>query len=85
MKYNLLILPRAKKGLSKLPEDVYVKMRDKILSLSSTQRPLGCKRLRGRDGWRIRLGNYRTIYEIDDNKKSITILDVSHRKNIYKK
>jgi len=84
MSYSLLILRRAQKELSDLPKDVYIKIKQAILKLSEDSRPYGCKKLRGREGWRMRVGNYRVIYEINDKDKSIIILHVGHRKDIYK-
>ena len=84
MNYSLLILRRAQKELSVLPENVYKKVKQAILKLSMSPRPHGCKKLKGRDGWRIRVGDYRVIYEINDKDKSIIILHIGHRKDIYK-
>ena len=83
MKYTLLMLRRAQKGLAELPKSDYERMRDALEYLAEEPRPTGCKKLTGRSGWRIRSGDYRAIYDIDDERKTITILDVSHRRNIY--
>ena len=83
MSYELLILRRAQKELGFLPKGDFERMRDAILSLSAEPRPVGCKKLVGREGWRIRSGNYRAIYEIDDIEKRVTILHVGDRKDIY--
>ena len=50
----------------------------------SGRRPTGCLKLIGRDGWRIRVGVYRVIYQIDDQEKKIVILDFGHRRDIYR-
>ena len=42
------------------------------------------RKLAGREGWRIRVGNYRVIYEIDDSARQVTILHVGHRKDVYR-
>ncbi len=84
MIYRLYIFPRARKVLEKLPADIYERIRDDIRSLSVGPRPFGCKKLTGRDGWRIRVNKYRIIYEIDDEKKVITVLDIGHRREIYR-
>lgn len=75
---------RAQKELAQLPEEVYRDVRDAILKLSKECRPPGSLKLRGRDGWRIRVGDYRVIYEIDDERKIITILHIGHRRDIYR-
>jgi len=58
-------------------------VRDAIRDLANTPRPAGCKKLSGRSGWRIRVGNYRVIYEIDDNTQTITVMHVGHRRDVY--
>ena len=54
-----------------------------MLSLESNPRPLGCKKLKGREAYRIRVGNYRIIYEIEDKILKVIVIDVSDRKEIY--
>jgi len=56
----------------------------KILSLPGDPRPPGCRKLKGHEGWRIRIGDYRVIYEIDDSQKTITVLVIGHRREIYR-
>lgn len=46
-------------------------------------RPIGCKKLVGREGWRIRAGDYRAIYEIDDAQQKVTVLHIGNRRDIY--
>ena len=46
-------------------------------------RPMGNKKLKGRDSYRIRVGNYRVIYEIFDNILTVEVIDLGHRKDIY--
>ncbi|MCS6829072.1 MAG: type II toxin-antitoxin system RelE/ParE family toxin [Armatimonadota bacterium] len=84
MSYSVNILPRAQKQLAKLPQDAYVRVRDALRKLADTPRPTGCLKLAGRDGWRIRVGDYRVIYEIDDANLTVTVLDIGHRGDIYR-
>lgn len=84
MTYTLLILRRAQKELAHLPTSSYERVRDSIRDLAEDQRPQGCLKLTGREGWRIRVGDYRVVYEIDDQKRSVTILHVGHRREIYR-
>ncbi|MEP6803906.1 MAG: type II toxin-antitoxin system RelE/ParE family toxin [Flavobacterium sp.] len=49
----------------------------------SDPRPNGCKKLKGRSGYRIRIGDYRVIYEIFDGDLLIDVVDLGHRKDIY--
>jgi mRNA interferase RelE/StbE len=52
--------------------------------LAGDPRPPGIKKLKGREGWRLRIGDYRVIYEIDDTQKIIIVLHVGHRRDIYR-
>jgi len=53
------------------------------MELGHDPRPAGCKKLKGRDAYRIRIGDYRAIYEIIDNKLIITNINIAHRKDVY--
>lgn len=69
--------------MSKIPEPFYGKIKSAIIKLSDNPRPIGSKKLKGRDGYRIRIGNYRVIYEIFDTQLIINIINIGHRKDIY--
>ncbi|MFN7016331.1 MAG: type II toxin-antitoxin system RelE family toxin [Fimbriimonadales bacterium] len=85
MNYTVQILPRAQRQLAKLPAEAYVRVRDALRALAENPRPSGCLKLVGREGWRLRVGRYRVIYEIDDASRIVTILDVAHRRDIYQR
>ncbi len=82
--YSLLILPSAQKELAHLPDREFERVRDAISDLSETPRPPGCLKLSGRDGWRIRVGDYRVVYEIDDKAQTIIVQHVGHRRDVYR-
>lgn len=84
MSYGLLILRRAEKALADVPSPLYERIRESIRSLASEPRPRGSRKLVSRPGWRIRVGRYRIIHEIDHDTKSVTILDVGHRRDVYR-
>ena len=84
MTYGIFILRSAQKGLALLPVELYEKVRDAIRELSQVPRPVGSKKLTARDGWRIRVNDYRVVYEIDDKEKTVTILAVKHRRDAYR-
>lgn len=84
MNYSIQILPRAKKELENLPLPDYRKVDTAILLLADQPRPGGCKKLQGREHWRIRVGHYRIIYGIDDDKKTVLILRIGHRREVYR-
>ena len=83
MSYEVFILRRAQKELADLPKADYERMRDAVVALAENPRPAGCKKLTGREGWRIRAGDYRAIYEIDDAQKRVTVLHIGNRRDVY--
>ena len=84
MSYKIFIERSAQKDLSKIPASDQTKIINAIEMLSHEPRPRGCKKLIGREAWRIRIGNYRVIYEIDDRKIEILIVVIGHRHSIYR-
>jgi mRNA interferase RelE/StbE len=85
MRYEVSILRRAQKELASLPLEAYEKVKDAILSLAAEPRPMGCKKLTARQGWRIRASDYRILYEIDESRHTILILHIGHRRDVYRK
>jgi mRNA interferase RelE/StbE len=83
--YKVVFKKSAQKSLEQLPKVVIKKVSEKIDNLSENPRPLGCKKLEGRDGYRIRIGDYRVLYEINDTTITVLVMDVANRKEIYKK
>jgi mRNA interferase RelE/StbE len=84
MMYTVLILRRAQKELAGLTDEPYERVKSAIQALADNPRPSGCKKLAGREGWRIRVGDYRVVYEIDDQQRALTVLHIGHRKDIYR-
>ena len=84
MNYSITIKKVASKALANLPKDDYQRVKNLIGGLSENPRPTGCLKLTGRDAWRIRIGVYRVIYQIDDQEKKVVVLDLGHRRDIYR-
>ena len=84
MTYRVQILRRAQKELARLPKREYQRIRDSIRALADDPRSSGSKKLAGRNGWRIRIGRYRVIYEIEEQIRVVTVLNVGHRRDIYR-
>ena len=83
--YTVKITKRASKEIEKLPIDVQKVVVLEIESLSTDLRPRGCKKLTSSDdSYRIRTGNYRIIYQIDDGEISVNVVKIGHRKQVYK-
>lgn len=83
MSYSINILRRSQKELSDLSQEIYPKICEALRSLAENPRPTGCLKLKGREGWRIRVGNYRILYKIDDQEKIVTIVHIGHRRDVY--
>ncbi|MCC7360192.1 MAG: type II toxin-antitoxin system RelE/ParE family toxin [Anaerolineales bacterium] len=84
MTYAPPITRPAKKGLEDLPAEPYQRVKAVINELAQTPRPEGCKKLVERAGWRIRVGDYRVLYTIDDDHRIVTIVHVSKRSDAYR-
>jgi len=86
MIYRISIRKEALKELEQFPVFVNRKITKDIEALTLNPRPRGCKKLKGESEnlWRIRSGDYRIIYSIDDLIKIIDIRKIGHRKDIYK-
>ncbi len=84
MNYTVFILRRAQKELGELPAEAYDRARNIIIALAQDPRPPGCIKLTSREGWRIRIGDYRVIYEIDDKQRIVTVLAMGHRRDVYR-
>jgi len=63
---------------------LFTRIDRKILSLAVNPRPAGCKKLKGyRDQWRVRVGDWRVIYIIDDAAKVVSVMRIAHRRKVY--
>jgi mRNA interferase RelE/StbE len=81
--YQLVIDRFAQKQLEKIPPPHFNRIVKAINGLGSDPRPPGYKKLSGRPGYRIRIGDYRVIYTIEDKVLSVFVIDIGHRKDIY--
>ncbi len=83
MSYRIFILRHAQKELSHISARSFERIKESILRLGEDPLPRGCKKLTGRDGWRIRVGDYRVIYEVDNDGQIVTVLHIGHRRDVY--
>jgi mRNA interferase RelE/StbE len=81
--YKITISKTAQKQLDKLQDSIADRLIEAIYNLADDPRPAGCKKLKGRDGYRIREGDYRIIYNIFDQMLLIDVIALGHRKDIY--
>ena len=84
MKFTVLIERYALKQILNLDKKVIPLIKSAISDLADNPRPFGYKKLKSEEAYRIRVGVYRIIYEIDNNRIIVTVVSVGHRKEIYK-
>lgn len=82
--YAVFIERYAQKQIAKLDKKIIPVVKEAIAGLALNPRPNGYKKLKGEEAYRIRVGDYRVIYEIEDDKIIVTVVSVGHRKDIYK-
>ena len=79
--YRVELLDRqVRKQLDRIHEPDFSRVAAAILDLESEPRPPGCRKLRGIEGWRIRVGHWRVIYHINDQERLVTIVAVKRRR-----
>jgi mRNA interferase RelE/StbE len=84
MPYAVKILRTAQRQLAKIDRQAQGPIIDVIRALAMDPRPSGCKKLSGRPAWRIRIGDYRVIYEIHDQELVIVVVTLGNRKDVYR-
>jgi len=82
--YRVALASSAQKELTLLPKKVIARVVARLERLANTPRPAGCKKLKGGDReWRIRVGDYRIVYVIDDAGKTVDVTRIAHRREVY--
>jgi len=85
IKYDVVFARSARKELEKLPDNQALRILGRIERLADDPRPPGCKKLRGeRNLWRLRSGDYRVIYSVDDRRRLVDVNAVRHRSDAYR-
>jgi mRNA interferase RelE/StbE len=82
--YEIYLERAAERDLRKLSAEIFHRIIPHIQALADNPRPSGCHKLTGSDNdWRIRIGDYRVIYEIDDTARTVRVFRVRHRREAY--
>jgi mRNA interferase RelE/StbE len=82
--YNVALTASAARELRKLPSHLVARIVPRLESLAANPRPSGCKKMQGGDReWRIRIGDYRAVYTIDDAKLLVEVTRIRHRSEAY--
>jgi mRNA interferase RelE/StbE len=83
--YEVYLEGAAERDLRRLPEEIFRRIIPHIRSLGENPRPPGCRKLAGSENdWRIRIGDYRVVYEIDETKRAVRVFRVRHRREAYR-
>ena len=83
--YKLLIKPSASKELEALPRKDRSRIAAKIENLADNPRPPGSEKLSGEEKYRLRQGDYRVLYSIQDGSMAVTIVRIGHRREVYRR
>jgi len=83
--YEILLEQAAERDLKKLPSEMFKRIIPKIKELAENPKPQWSRKITGsKNDWRIRVGDYRIIYEIDARAKNIRVMRIRHRKDVYR-
>ncbi len=85
MRYRVDVLPAASKSLRRIASRDRTRIEAAILLLAQDPRPPASRRLTGRDGYRVRIGDYRILYDIHDDVLVVVVVTVGHRREVYER
>lgn len=84
MSYELILERRVRKGLARLPQDDYERVDAALSALRQDPHPSNSIKLSGREGYRLRVGDYRALYRVDAPRREVTVTRVGHRRDVYR-
>lgn len=84
MSYEIRVLRSASRELERLPSALSERISSRVESLRDNPRPRGARKLKGREQYRMRVGDYRVLYTIDDSGRVVAILAIEHRREAYR-
>ena len=82
--YDVFVLPQAQKDLDKLDPSVFERIVKRVRLLAKDPRPQGSLKMTSEEGYRIRIGDHRVLYRVDDDPRRIYIYRIKHRKDAYR-
>ena len=85
-RFQVVVQRQAEKQLRRLPRQVLGRVFVAVKGLADNPRPSGCKKLRGHDcAYRLHIGDYRVIYDVDDNSRTVVVWRIRHRQSAYQR
>ena len=82
--YRVLFRKSVQKDFSGIPKKDVMKVLNRIKTLEDDPRPPGCEKLSGQERYRLRQGHYRIVYSIQDDERSVWVVKIGHRKDVYR-
>lgn len=83
--YEVFLERRAERDLKRLEAKEFRRIISEIKALAENPRPAGCRKIAGSESdWRIRVGDYRVIYEVDEHAEAVRVMRVRHRREVYR-
>ncbi len=84
--YEVYVEKAAENDLKRLPTSTFDRIAYQIKTLAENPRPSGCRKLTGsKNDWRVRIGDYRVLYENDEKARAVRIMRVRHRREVYRR
>ena len=84
MAYVVTLKQSAERELDRLPSSLHDRIVERLLALKQDPRPRGARNLRGRRGYRIRIGDYRVLYTVEDRGRVVEVFSIAHRREVYR-
>ena len=85
LSYSILVERKALRQLQRIPPPHRQRVRGAVLDLAENPRPSNARKLTGRPAWRVRIGDYRVIYEIDDANTTVLVVVIGPRGDVYRR
>jgi len=82
--YSIFLKDSVRKDLDHIPNNYLQRIMERIAALAENPRPFGCEKLTGQEKYRIRQGDYRIIYSIQDTQLTVWVVKVGHRREVYR-
>ena len=84
MAYTVILKRQAEKELDRLPTQIHSRIVHHLLALETDPRPPGNQKLQGHDGYRLRVGDYRILYTVEDANRRVEVHAIGHRREVYR-
>ena len=82
--YSIFFKDSVRKDLAAIPKGDLQRIMEQIGTLADNPRPMGCEKLSGQEKYRLRQGNYRIVYSIQDSQLTVWVVKVGHRREVYR-